>query len=68
MLQNWRRAVALDLHQLYGIDVAAEGFYARPFWWLRERVQGLLDDQDTRLWHIVQRASEDAQGASGASA
>jgi hypothetical protein len=55
-ITQWRATVALDLHQRYGMDDGAPGFWEQPFWRLRERVTGLLDMPDTRLHRAVRQA------------
>ena len=58
VLTTWRRVTALDLHHEYGMDTGDPAFWRQPFWRLSERIQGLLDVPDSRLWHVVQQARE----------
>jgi len=52
------------------MDDGAPGFWDAPFWRLRDRIDGLLDLPESRLFHIVAEAVKQQQkhdeGAAGA--
>lgn len=49
VMESWDSVTAVDLHQHYGIDVLDPGVPERPWWWLRDRIMGLLDIPTSRL-------------------
>lgn len=51
ILTNWP-TVADDLLSEYGIDVYAPEVRRRPWWWLRDRIRGLLA-ADTRIARLL---------------
>jgi hypothetical protein len=46
----------VDLHEVYGIDQLDPALPGRPWWWLRNRILGLLD-QDTRLARTITKGA-----------
>lgn len=45
------------MHQFFGIDLLDEAVLSRPWWWLRNRIFGLLDIPESRLTRWVMEAS-----------
>lgn len=43
-------AASLDLHRYYGIDVADEAVWNRPWGWLMSRISSLIDRSDASLF------------------
>lgn len=51
-----------DLAQFFGIDVALESTLDRPWWWLKGRIEGILDVPESRLIRRL-AAREQAEAA-----
>ncbi|RSD22257.1 hypothetical protein EIY87_09335 [Amycolatopsis eburnea] len=52
LLTHWA-LVEADLHELYGVDAGDLALMkARPWRWLRVRIQGLLQSPDTRVHRV----------------
>jgi hypothetical protein len=59
--EEWDSVTANDLHQFFGIDVGDESTLDRPWWWLRSRIEGILDVPESRL--IRRLAAREAREA-----